>query len=117
MMLLSVITVHLTTLNEIFPKENLSDYEEYSQLLSNLNKLSINTTGELRTILESHYKEIMAAEKRIHKANKEEGLYTPANRERIDSGVYFTHVGLARNGLSLEFGEEEFYRILSDDEK
>jgi len=77
---------------EIFPSANRSDKEDFDELLVELNHFGINTAGQLQKLLEKNFDSIMA----------EDAGYAESNH--LD--FYFQHVGLAREGLRKEFGDD-----------
>lgn len=87
-----------------FPPANRMDDEDYEDLLGDLKHLSVDTIDKLKPILDKHRDHALERErehvaKRSHNAD-----YVGTTKERIDSGVFYAHVGLAREALRAEFG-------------
>jgi len=76
----------------IFPSANRSGEEDFDELLVELDHFGIKTSGHLQSLLEKHLDEILQVD----------DYY--AAQEGLD--FYFEHVGLAREGLRKEFGED-----------
>lgn len=95
-------------LDEMLPPQNRKSNEDYGDLLDDIISLKVTTTGRLRTMIEKHLESAMeneAAQVRHAAARLEKGEpITGTTPERIKSGVYFSHVGLARQILRAEFG-------------
>lgn len=103
-----------SVLASILPSQNKSDDEDYGELLGNLTALEIKTVADLERILTTHFDEIMKND-RMHQELRE-GDDNPigTTKERNDAGVFFTHVGLTREALGLEFGEDETQEVISE---
>lgn len=80
-------------LSEVLPKQNRQEDEPYDDLLIDLNHFGITTSRKLRQLLESNMAAII----------KSEASYAAGRKK----GHYFSHVGLAREGLRNAFGEKE----------
>jgi ppGpp synthetase/RelA/SpoT-type nucleotidyltranferase len=81
-----------SVLTELLPSTNKSDDEAYDELLWDMNHFGITTAQSLRELLKRHMNAICAveaAEARSHGRDK-----------------YFKHVGLARQGLREQFGDD-----------
>lgn len=83
-----------SVLTEVFPARNKGVYEPYDELVINLNHFGVKTAGELKRIMNTHMKDIMAADVKTAKS------------QGRGAGHYFKHVGLAREGLRCEFGSD-----------
>ncbi|UUT21913.1 GTP pyrophosphokinase family protein [Pseudomonas sp. T8] len=94
-----------SVLSKIFPYRNRQDDEPYNDLLIDLNYFGINTADELTQVMEKHMKKIMISD------SKE------ATQHDRKEGYYFKHVGLAREGLRQEFGDEEVSGFLRSRDK
>lgn len=84
--------------------------EDYSNLLRDLSNFSIGTRKQLQDLLRKHRTAVLEYE-HTHadyafgvEDDLDEGESMSARAAR---GVYFTHVGLARQALSIEFGEDQ----------
>ena len=99
-------------LAEVFPAANRIEDEDYEDLLRDLKHLSISTVDELKRLLNKHYEKAIEDE-RDHVARcQADSDYIGTTKERIESGVFYAHVGLARAALRAQFGEraEEVFR-------
>jgi putative GTP pyrophosphokinase len=98
-------------LDSKLPSINKKPEEHYSELLNELLHFGINNTNDLNKLLDKHFDEAIKEDKKSvdlrlkeHRGGKE--LYG-TTLDRIEKGVFFTHVGLTRVILSKEFGEEQ----------
>jgi putative GTP pyrophosphokinase len=92
-------------LDELLPSENKDQNEQYSELLEDLNYFGINTSDAIKQLIEKH-QEYIKHEELKWLCSAESDVYDEMiNRERVKRGVYFTHIGLVRNTLEAEFGE------------
>jgi ppGpp synthetase/RelA/SpoT-type nucleotidyltranferase len=106
----------VSTLAEVFPAENLYEHEAYADLLKELLKLGVTTTGRLRKILKAHLDEALELD-RQKVSDPETQMGMPPNSiayKRVEQGVFYTHVGLARSILRLEFGQEKVDEAMAD---
>jgi putative GTP pyrophosphokinase len=105
-------------LDAILPEKNRDDDEgeDYANLLDELLHFKVETTSELRRIIEKHLKSAMTQEKQNVKRSMEEirsGQGTSGTSvERTQRGVYFTHSGLVRIILGFELGDEELMKYV-----
>ncbi len=102
-------------LNENLPAENTDGQEPYDELLEDLVHFSISTPRELVQLLKKHSGEIIEADKII--ASEQDPLFLQnhqTDRIRRARGVFFNHVGLVRQAMSLEFGAKwvEYFPII-----
>lgn len=74
---------------EIFPSANRTREEDFDELLAELDHFGIKTAGQLRDLLKKHFDSIMAEDAKYAKGED----------------FYFQHIGLAREGLRKEFGD------------
>lgn len=90
-------------LNDLLPLGNRVDDEPYADLLADLTQLDVKTPHQLREILTKHKDAAIREDQesvRRYRANPP----SHANVDRLMKGVYFAHVGLAREALRAEFG-------------
>ncbi|WP_236190885.1 GTP pyrophosphokinase [Pseudomonas pharyngis] len=87
-----------TILSKHFPAQNKGPDEDLDDLLIDLHDFGIKTSGQLTDLINKHYNEIM---------NSDE---SHAFKAGSGKGFYFKHIGLAREGLRKEFGDE----VISD---
>lgn len=91
-------------LDSVFPKENKSGYEPYDELIKDLNYFNITTVGELKKLLDKKYKSVMQYEaNEVIEASNDK---RPWDNDRRKMGVFFTHVGLTRAMMQLEYGSD-----------
>lgn len=97
-------------LDEIFPAQNRAQDEDYATLLDDLTQSKITTTDQLKALVAKHLKAVMEGEHSyVTRRTADLASGTPVvgtTAERVRSGVYFTHVGLAREALRREFGPD-----------
>jgi ppGpp synthetase/RelA/SpoT-type nucleotidyltranferase len=100
-------------LDELLPPENKDDLEpeSYSDLLPDLNHFGVRTPDDLRQLLTKHRDAVMNADRARVKEGPQSFLSNDENA-RIGRGVFYTHVGLAREALSKSLGKkwEEYVR-------
>lgn len=96
-------------LAEELPPENAGDTTEaIGELLDELAVFSILTARDLRELMTKHHNAILSAEEtaledlRQNKATSVRFSYDP---EQFAKGVFYSHVGLARQALKVEFGQ------------
>lgn len=104
-------------LSGLLPAENKGDDEPYADLLENLTALGVDSVEALLTIIERHSFAVGEYEsKRVTELQAASELSLPLDRpeirERLERGVFFQHVGLAREALSCEFGEEKLRNVM-----
>ena len=98
-------------LERYLPPENASpdDQEHLSDLLDELQAFGVNTESELGTLLKKHVGGIKRAESealRSIELKGENSEFKWGDVDRLKRGVFFTYVGLARQGLRAEFGDK-----------
>ncbi|SFI92186.1 GTP pyrophosphokinase [Planctomicrobium piriforme] len=101
-----------TLLSDLLPSENKSTDENYANLLQNLFHFKINTPEQLRSIIGKHLNAIYASE--VKELKKARAHPSEHDTTRLDRGVFFTHVGLAREALRAEFGNQRVNNILTE---
>ncbi len=86
-------------LTDVFPLKNKAEFEDYSDLLNDLNELGVVGLSQLAGILKKNYQSVMKKERGyVRSPPKGHGTQKP--------GVYFRHIGLARQALREEFGND-----------
>jgi ppGpp synthetase/RelA/SpoT-type nucleotidyltranferase len=90
----SVLNVDIldSILLKVFPSANRTSEEDLDQLLVELNHFGIKTSGQLQGLLEKHFDAVMA----------EDAVYAKLKGKEF----YFQHIGLAREALNQEFGDD-----------
>lgn len=92
-------------LSEIFPSVNRYDFEDYSSLLNDMLKIGVTTRTQAIDIFKRNYDYVMEREKKFVAQERRGSDDEPDDRPE---GVYFKHVGLAREALRGEFGVQAF---------
>lgn len=87
-------------LSKIFPPQNRRDDEPYDDLMIDLKHFGIKTAKQLENLMTKHLTEIMKKDAEL------------AKTEFPKRDFYFQHIGLAREGLRREFGEDVVSRFL-----
>ena len=94
-----------STMDELLPRGNKKDDEEYARLLSELFAANVRTRKQL-VALWNKYQSTVLKEEAAYVARSQERLtkrepITGTTVERTQAGVYFSHSGLIRNLISL----------------
>jgi putative GTP pyrophosphokinase len=92
-------------MDSLLPPENKGDFEDYASLLIQLKRAGIKTQEQVRQFILKHLKAVIAFDKeRVagELKSKYGGCGELGDRERVDRGVFFIHVGLMRNALEFE---------------
>jgi putative GTP pyrophosphokinase len=75
--------------------------EDYADLLTDLNALGVTTPGALRKLISKWRNSVLAKDAgRVASERKHPDALT--RQERVNAGVFFTHVGLTRSALEME---------------
>jgi ppGpp synthetase/RelA/SpoT-type nucleotidyltranferase len=86
------------------------DHEPYADLLDELEHFGIVNTEQLSRLIKKHLEAALADEnaslRRVREEVAKGNPLSGTRANRLASGVYFMHVGLARRVLSHEFGNE-----------
>ena len=93
-------------LGDLFPPQNRKDEEDYGELLSDLDALSIRTSDGRKSLLQKHRNTAIDQDKREVAKRKRSGRFTGTSEERIRRGVFYSHCGLTRKVLLEEFGKK-----------
>lgn len=96
-------------LTELLPHENKGEEDSYADLLNDLISFKINTPEQLRLILTKHAEYAKRSDRsRVDEIRADKSTAEPGYRssERFARGVFYTHVGLAREALRAEYGED-----------
>lgn len=96
------------TLDSMLPQENKKDDEDYSDLLKDLTQFGVETQQQLRNLIQQYLAQALKADRDIvnrkSKALSAGKVISGTTPERIQKGVFYTHVGLIREILSDVFG-------------
>lgn len=102
-----------TVLDELLPAENKDNgAEDYSDLLVDIRHFDIGTRGALRTLLSANLVAVLQADAelvQIKQVSDDEQDFDEQGEsltERLNRGVFYTHVGLARQALCEQFGDK-----------
>lgn len=122
------VTILESVLDEILPANNKdSELEEYSDLLVDLQRFGVESRAQLRSLLTEYLEPILLADAaEVRSRHESGGGYDDDDTEhsgervinRLSRGVFFTHIGLARQALCEKFGDEEvrqWHMELKDD--
>lgn len=96
-------------LDKYLPVQNKAEVETYADLLVDLNHFSIFTLERLTEILAKHRDAMLGMDiESVEAIRADESLLDllSSDRDRLNRGVYFTHVGLTRVGMALEYRDE-----------
>lgn len=95
-------------LDECLPMKNKEDNDEkYADLLQDLNAFNVNTISKLKNTITKHIKKVIAADKKqVKELIGNDDLYDENPDRILNRKVFFTHVGLARQAMFFEYGED-----------
>lgn len=100
-------------LDSLLPPANKDSAETYSDLLTDLLHFKVDTISTLNELIAKHYSEILKMDNKLVDEYrnfigklKMAPIHLRIRPERIERGVFFTHAGLVRSALRLEFGDE-----------
>jgi putative GTP pyrophosphokinase len=92
-------------LDSLLPSLNKRLSEPYAELLDELFNVGIRTPGQLQELIEKHLKACLKHDAELIKQLKEKkDDMLPATKDRIEAGVFMTHIGIARTAIRYEFG-------------
>ena len=95
-------------LDSLLPSKNKSSDEEYDELIQEIGTFKVIKQGHLQEIIKKHLAECLKEDKRIvNSIIKREGdFHRYENIEpRTKKGVFYSHAGILRKIMSMEFGE------------
>jgi putative GTP pyrophosphokinase len=97
-------------LDELLPAQNKSMHEpeDYADLLADLRHFTVDTVDKLRGLIDKHLEGILDEDVRMAKLRLrlvDRRDDDSASKQRLERGIFFTHVGLIRTMLEAEFGE------------
>ena len=111
------VTILEKVLDDILPASNKdSELEEYSDLLLDLQNFGVESHTQLRSLLTEYLEPVLLADKNEVRSRRDnDGEHDDDDSEqsgerlikRLSRGVFFTHVGLARQALCEKFGDNE----------
>jgi ppGpp synthetase/RelA/SpoT-type nucleotidyltranferase len=91
-------------LNEMLPPPNKVDDENYSELLTDLTAFDVLTTAALREFIKKHLHEAISEDKAHVAELQESGTTSATTKERLKKGVFYSHIGLVRRMMRVEYG-------------
>lgn len=91
--------------DKLLPEKNKKvGSEDYARLLSQLVEYRFSTASELESLINSHLEVVLAKDR--SRAEEEQVKFDPdVDQDRINQGVFFSHVGLIRMCLTEEVGD------------
>jgi putative GTP pyrophosphokinase len=95
-------------LDGLFPLENKGENESYSALLSDLLAMGIDSVGKAKSVVERHMTAILEIESKMmgRLAGPNNLMLVESTKQRVANGVFYTHVGLARVALGIEYKDK-----------
>jgi putative GTP pyrophosphokinase len=107
-----------SVLDDFFPAINKSQTEDYSDLLGDLTALGIDNADQLRTVLKATKNAALKTDaERVKEELAAKTAPDHATLARIQKGVFYTHVGLARTALRHHFGRDVIDSLLLEKRK
>lgn len=104
-------------LDSILPAMNKDIDEDYGNLLTDLYYFNVTTPKKLVEIIKRNYDKVMKEESGMIKAYSVEEVPDEEASRIVKKGVFFTHGGLTRAAMNLEFGDEwDLYMMERADE-
>lgn len=109
-------------LDDMLPAKNKIESEIYSELLEDLHHFQLNTADDLKNLIDKHLDAALVDDKKfvsMHLAEINKGSFSLPSQEkdRVISGIWWTHVGLIRSMLRAEFGDVQFDKYLKSRRK
>lgn len=98
-------------LSELLPAKNRSENETYDELLQDLVALNVNTVADLRGVLVKHMDVVANADAKEVERRRQQNVIKGTTRERLEHGVFYSHVGWARSALRREFGDTKVHQV------
>ena len=95
-------------LDALLPEENRIDNEDYDGLLPDLAKFGIENSKQLRELVEKHKDALLDADNALalRMAGSAGDTLGSLERQRAVAGIWFSHTGLVRELMRMEFGEK-----------
>lgn len=82
-----------------------ADGENYATVLTDLNFFGVTTVGALQRLISKWHDQVLALDAKIVEGIKRGDKGYKTDPERVDSGVFYVHIGLTRSALQMEFPE------------
>jgi putative GTP pyrophosphokinase len=89
-------------LSQSLPASNQAGDENYAGLLPDLRAFGIVDAAQLRDLISRRLRDARQSDQEIVKRRRKSENYVGTTKERIDAGVFWTHVGLVRDMLDHE---------------
>ncbi len=90
--------------DKLLPEKNKKiGNEDYARLLDQLIKHGVDSASSLESLIKSHLQAVLAKD-RSRVRDKQDEFDPEADQDRINRGVFFSHVGLIRMCLTEEVG-------------
>lgn len=94
-----------------FPSENDGGSDDYDALLSDIRRKGINTVGELISIIDEQFDNVMADERnmaalKLEQLNNGQPVLGTTDLDRVRRGVFFSYVGLLRKAVRKHFDDD-----------
>ncbi|MFL0989593.1 GTP pyrophosphokinase [Vibrio parahaemolyticus] len=91
--------------DKLLPEKNKKvGSEDYARLLSQLVEYGFSTASQLESLINSHLEVVLAKDR--SRVEEEQAKFDPnVDQDRINQGVFFSHVGLIRMCLTEEVGD------------
>lgn len=86
-------------LSEMLPEANKGESEPYGELLSDLTAFKVTDTGQLRDLITRRLPEAQKSNASEVEKRRKSQQFAGTSKERIEAGVFWTHVGLIRQML------------------
>ncbi len=96
-------------LDSTFPEVNKRSSEPYAQFLAEVTAQSVTTAPKLEALLKKYRDAALAEDLRIVELLRSNGEGHKAykrDEERLSKGIFYSHVGLARFALGVEWGQK-----------
>ena len=106
-----------TTLEKWFPAANRTGAEQYGELLADLVHFQIQTVSDLQELLQKQSSAVMKADQEKATSKAKDQNTSDAMRERVERGIFWSHTGLARRALVLQFGAPAWERYKEERDK
>jgi hypothetical protein len=94
-------------LRDSWPASNKGDGEDFGNLLTELQEFKITTPKHLKALISKWHDTVLKTDAGIvkeHLNNPDQPRFEDET-ERLKAGVFYTHAGLTREALTLEFGQ------------
>jgi len=94
-----------TIARNVFPVENMDGDEDFSEVLDEMTTFGVVSSLDLINRIKNKLVEVLKEDKKHKAVYGNASVEDERDAERLKRGVFFTHVGLYREFLRKEFGE------------